>query len=113
MEVRMTRRQYGWYHKLTALLFAIFCFEMGLFLLIFPWIGNQWETNYFASISADSYRAASVAQWWRLLWISPYFRGAVSGLGVINIYIAVLEIFRLRRFTPPQAHEPGPSDSVE
>jgi hypothetical protein len=27
-----------------------------------------------------------------------YVRGAVSGLGVVNIYISMLELYRLRRF---------------
>src|SRR5205085_2785100 len=31
-------------------------------------------------------------------WENMYVRGAVSGLGVVNLYISFLEIFRLRRF---------------
>jgi hypothetical protein len=31
-------------------------------------------------------------------WFNAYVRGAVSGLGIVNVYIALLEIFRLRRF---------------
>jgi hypothetical protein len=27
-----------------------------------------------------------------------YVRGAISGLGVVNLYVAFVEIFRLRRF---------------
>jgi hypothetical protein len=30
--------------------------------------------------------------------MKPYFRGAVSGLGVANQFLALGEIFRLRRF---------------
>ena len=28
------------------------------------------------------------------LWLSPYFRGALSGLGLLNIYIAVAETLK-------------------
>jgi hypothetical protein len=31
------------------------------------------------------------------VWDSPYFRGALSGLGVVNIYISLAEVFRFRR----------------
>jgi hypothetical protein len=37
--------------------------------------------------------------------MNPYFRGAVSGVGVINIYLSVLEAFRLRRFAAPTIHD--------
>jgi hypothetical protein len=31
-------------------------------------------------------------------WDNLYVRGAVSGLGAVNLYISLVEIFRLRRF---------------
>jgi hypothetical protein len=31
-------------------------------------------------------------------WDNLYVRGAVSGLGVVNLYISLVEIYRLRRF---------------
>ncbi|MBL8291377.1 MAG: hypothetical protein JNN08_06050, partial [Bryobacterales bacterium] len=83
-------------------IFAIFCFEMGLFLLLFPWFGH-WEVIYFAWIAPESADALEFAQRWRGLWLSPYFRGAVSGLGLVNIIIALGEVFRLRRFSPADA----------
>jgi hypothetical protein len=83
------RPDYRWYHKLSGLLFVMFCFEMGIFLLVLPWT-EVWETNYFSWIAPE-------AGWWRWLWLSPYARGGISGLGLINIYIAFTEVFRLRR----------------
>ena len=35
---------------------------------------------------------------WHRFWDNSYVRGAISGLGVVNLYISFLEIFRLRRF---------------
>ena len=92
--------QHRWYHKLAGVLFAIFCFEMGLFLIVFPWV-PYWGTNYFASLAASTYQQAAFADLWRSIWFSPYFRGAVSGLGLLNLYISFVQVFRLRRFSPP------------
>ena len=76
-----------WHDKLLALLGVIFCFELGVFLLVFPW-ATEWDVNYFPRLPL----------WLRDVWVSPYFRGAVSGLGLVNIYISFVEVFRLRRF---------------
>jgi hypothetical protein len=66
---------------------VIFCFELGVFLLVFPWL-EAWDINWFASYSPAV----------RDLWNNSYFRGALSGLGLVNIYISLIEVFRLRRF---------------
>ena len=66
--------------------FIIFTFEVGVFLLIFPWM-DTWNLN---SIQAMAPGLGHV-------WDDPYFRGAVSGLGVVNIYFACLESVRLFR----------------
>jgi hypothetical protein len=79
---------YRWHHKLRALIFIVFCLELGMFLLIFPW-SELWDRSLVLSLMPA----------WRPYWLNPYLRGAVSGLGVLNLYISLLEIFRLRRFT--------------
>jgi hypothetical protein len=79
----------SWVHKLGALLLILVCFEVGVFLLMFPWM-EYWDHNSIASFRP----------WMRDFWDSPYFRGALSGLGVVNIYIALGEAFRLRRPRP-------------
>ena len=80
------RPAYPWYHKLSAILLIIFCLELGCCLLVFPWVSEIWDNNFFSSLLHSGY------------WDSGYFRGAVSGLGVINLYIAFVEMLRLRRF---------------
>lgn len=79
---------YRWYHKLSAAVLIALCIEIGMFLLVFPWT-DYWENNYFSSLS----------QGWRRYWLSPYWRGLISGLGVVNLLLAAVEIFRLRRFS--------------
>jgi hypothetical protein len=81
---------YRWYHKVGAVLFAIFCFELGVFLLVFPWL-DFWELNFFATWRPELQR----------IWMNSYFRGSISGLGLVNIFVAFLEIIRLRRFASP------------
>ena len=36
---------------------------------------------------------------WHQFWNNMYVRGAVSGIGVVNLYISCSEMFRLRRFS--------------
>jgi len=79
-------RTFAWHQKLGAMLLILFCLEIGSFLLVFPWLGDVWGHNFFSSLLQRGY------------WQNPYFRGAVSGLGVVNLYICFLEIVRLRRF---------------
>ena len=66
--------------------FALFAFEIGLFLVVFPWLEN-WDVNYLQGVIPQL----------RNTWNDPYFRGAVTGLGFINIYIACLQVFYLIR----------------
>ena len=42
---------------------------------------------------------ARLPLWAQSVWVSPYFRGAISGIGLVNIYISFVEVFRLRRFS--------------
>lgn len=85
LEAPVQRPRSGWYRRLGALLFVIFCFEIGVFLLVFPWL-DPWNNNWVA----DMHGLTDV-------WDNPYFRGALSGLGLLNIYISFLEVFRLKR----------------
>ena len=76
---------YPWYHKMWSFVFITFCLEIGLYLLIVPWT-EFWDGNYFSGLLPRAY------------WDNLYVRGAVSGLGAVNLYISLFEIFRLRRF---------------
>lgn len=85
--IAVPRPVYHWYHMMTAVVFITFCLEIGLFLLIFPWT-EYWDGNYFSGLLPQM----------KNYWGNLYIRGAVSGLGVANLYISLVEIFRLRRF---------------
>ncbi len=100
--VAVQRPPSRWHHKLASVLFSIFCFELGIFLVVFPWM-EAWKTNYFSWISPVTLGQTWLAEFWRNLWLSPHFRGAISGLGLVNIYVSILEVFRLRRFSEPDS----------
>lgn len=77
---------YRWYHQASAMVLILFCMVGGTFLLVFPWWGDAWQDNYFSSLLPQGY------------WENSYLRGAISGLGVVNLYISFVEMLRLRRF---------------
>jgi hypothetical protein len=43
--------------------------------------------------------ASVIPLWGRAIWTSSPFRGAISGVGILNIYISFTEVARLRRFS--------------
>lgn len=87
---------YPWYQKAAAVLYAFFCFEIGVVLILLPWL-NVWDHNYFSRFASR----------WPELWMSPYLRGAISGVGAVDIVISFIELFRLRRFARRPARRAG------
>jgi hypothetical protein len=67
-------------------LYVLICLEVGVLLILVPWT-SIWERNYFL----QAYPTLSS------LMLEPAFRGAVSGLGVANIYLGLHEILWRRR----------------
>ena len=66
---------------MMRLLFIVFFFEVGLVLSVVPW-STYWERNYFAAL----------APLLHVVITNYFFRGAVSGLGLINLAAAVAEL---------------------
>ncbi len=95
----MASRAYHWLEKTAALLYVVFCFELGVFLLLFPWF-KLWENSWFSNLAIPV-----MGQAWEHIWDSAWFRGAVSGVGVINIFISFVEVMRLKRFSEPRQPE--------
>jgi hypothetical protein len=63
--------------------------EVGLLLVFVPW-SAYWDRNYFARLAPVIGEAIK----------SPYVRGAVSGLGLINIVAGLTELFSM--FSSPR-----------
>jgi hypothetical protein len=77
----------SWQSRLLTICIAIFTFEVGLFLVLFPWMEDTWKVNYLRSL----------APWLQNLWDQAAFRGALTGLGLVNIYIALRQTLGLFR----------------
>ena len=81
---------------LRRLLLVAFFPEVGLLLIVLPWSGF-WEGNYFG-------------QAWPTIgpWLTnDFIRGAVSGLGVVNVVAGFFEL------VPALTLRGGPSDSTD
>ena len=77
----------SWRRWFLRILFALFTYAIGLFLVVFPWT-DFWTLNYFG----EAYPVL------RDLWYENSFRGAITGLGFVNIYIACLQVvYSLRK----------------
>lgn len=80
--------------KLTIVFFILICFEIGILLVILPWVPSpSWNENYLLVLAADKMHWP----WLALVMKSGYARGAVSGLGVLNIMLGVWEIVNFKR----------------
>lgn len=72
-----------WHQRVLGIFLIVVAFEVGLVLLIAPWLA-LWETAW---VPTFSHRLAAI-------WVSPYFRGALSGLGLLNLYVSLNEAAR-------------------
>ncbi len=68
------------------ILYILYCLEVGVFLLFLPWM-NIWDNNYFLYLYPKL----------RPVVANSYLRGAVLGLGVINLLIGIQEIVHFRK----------------
>jgi hypothetical protein len=80
--------------KLTIIFFILICFEIGVLLIILPWVPNpSWSENYLLVLAADRLHWPSLAMAIK----SGYVRGAVTGLGILNIMLGVWEIVNFKK----------------
>jgi hypothetical protein len=93
-----------WLQRVFVGTYVLFCMVLGLWLVVLPW-----STNWFP--------AGFVARWPALQEVlrSGFVRGAVTGLGLVDIWCGVLEVIHYH--DRPQAgarqlnQEQGPAAS--
>jgi hypothetical protein len=73
-------------NRWLAILYVVICFEMGASLFLFPWV-PLWSQNFFVGHYPWVYMVAQ----------NYYIRGGISGLGLIDVFLAFHEVWRLRR----------------
>ena len=85
--------------KLSVIFYIILCLEIGIVLALLPWVPqgtlglSDWGNNYFllyAARKTGMYNLQAVVA-------SGWIRGAVTGVGLLNIGIAFWEIFHFQQ----------------
>ena len=106
--------------RLTVVFYIILCLEAGIFLTVLPWVGggSYWGDNYFLVLAAQKIGAVGLQRAVASGWV----RGAVTGLGLLNLAMAFWEIFHfnaaVRRLQgaerqAPRAQQPVALNSVQ
>ena len=84
--------------KLSVVFYIILCLEIGVVLTVLPWVPHgwfglsDWGNNYFLLLAAHK-----TGYGLQRFVASGWVRGAVSGLGVLNIAMGAWEIVNFRR----------------
>jgi hypothetical protein len=90
---------------LRRLIYVAYFLEVGLLLVLVPW-SVFWERNYFVGVFPS------------ILYVlrNNFMRGAVSGLGIVNLLLGfhdLADLLMVRRFgegvTPPDRTSVSPS----
>ena len=85
--------------RLSVIFYIILCFEIGIVLTVLPWVPqgllglSDWGNNYFLLLAARKIGFYGLQSFMASGWV----RGAVSGLGVLNLGMAFWEILHFRQ----------------
>ena len=84
--------------RLSVIFYIILCLEIGLVLTVLPWVPHgwlglsDWSNNYFLLLAA--HKAGYGVQ--RFV-ASGWVRGAVSGIGILNLGMGIWELINFRQ----------------
>jgi hypothetical protein len=82
--------------KLTIIFFILICFEIGFLLIILPWLDKPypyWSENYLLVWVVETLQWPSLGRFLT----SGYVRGAVTGIGLLNVLLGIREIIYFRQ----------------
>ena len=81
--------------RLTVVFFITLCLLLGLYLILAPWdaLFGPWGENALLVYIADKAGAPIIQR----TVASTWFRGAITGLGVLNILIGAWEAFHFNQ----------------
>jgi hypothetical protein len=78
--------------KLTVIFLIALPMQLGFLLVLMPWFSfglvGSWDENFLLAFMTDQTGISAV----KTIVTSGWFKGAVSGLGLVNIIIAFWEI---------------------
>lgn len=84
--------------RLSVIFYIILCLEIGIVLTVLPWVPHgwlglsDWGNNYFLLLAA--HKAGYGVQ--RFV-ASGWVRGAVSGIGILNLGMGLWELINFRQ----------------
>jgi hypothetical protein len=84
--------------RLSVIFYIILCLEIGIVLTVLPWVPHgwlglsDWSNNYFLLLA--SHKAGYGVQ--RFV-ASGWVRGAVSGIGILNLGMGIWELINFRQ----------------
>lgn len=83
--------------KLTVIFFIVICLQAGILLMVLPWINfgllGDWGNNFLLAFVTEKTGLPILRQ----AVASNWFRGAVTGLGILNLFIAFWEIAHFKQ----------------
>jgi hypothetical protein len=101
--------------RLSVIFYIILCLEIGIVLALLPWIPqgtlglSDWGSNYFLLYAARKTGIHAI----QTVVASGWIRGAVTGVGLLNIGIAFWEIFHFRQTVQALQESTEPAVSVK
>ena len=84
--------------RLSVIFYIILCFEIGIVLTVLPWLQHgwlglsDWGSNYFLLLAAHK-----TGYGLQRFIASGWVRGAVSGIGIINLAMGIWELVHFRQ----------------
>jgi hypothetical protein len=84
--------------RLSVIFYIILCFEIGIVLAVLPWVPHgwwglsDWGNNYFLLLASRK-----VGFGVQRFIASGWVRGAVSGIGILNLGMGFWELINFRK----------------
>ena len=84
--------------RLSVIFYIILCFEIGIVLTVLPWVPpgwmglSDWGNNYFLLLAAHK-----TGYGFQRFVSSGWVRGAISGLGILNLAMGFWELIHFRQ----------------
>ena len=98
--------------RLSVIFYIILCFEIGIVLTVLPWLHHgwfglsDWGSNYFLLLAAHK-----TGYGLQRFIASGWVRGAVSGIGIVNLAMGIWELVHYRQTVRALDAGPPPVES--
>jgi hypothetical protein len=96
--------------RLTVIFYIVLCLEAGIVLTFLPWTSpfglSDWGDNFFLVLASQRTGLHALQHAVSSGWV----RGAVTGLGLLNLGMAFWEIFNFRQTVGALGAQAAPGD---